>query len=168
MTARTLVLIRHAKAVQDAPTDVQRPLADRGHRDATAAGRLLSELSVVFDRVVVSPAVRTRETWEDISANSPARAIEFDDRIYENTVDDLLAVIAGTPDDVATLALVGHNPATHGLALSLSDGDGDPDGEIAIRRGYPTCGIAIFDITTAWTELGSGDATLRTFIASRG
>jgi phosphohistidine phosphatase SixA len=43
MAGRTLVLVRHAKAVPDAATDAQRELAGRGGRDAEAAGRWPAE-----------------------------------------------------------------------------------------------------------------------------
>ena len=56
--------MRHAKS--DWPPGVpdrERPLTKRGRRDATAAGDWLQEQGYVPDRVVVSPAQRTRETW---------------------------------------------------------------------------------------------------------
>ena len=138
MSGRVLVLIRHAKAVADAPSDVQRPLAGRGHRDAAAAGKWLAELGITPDLVVTSQAVRARETWEEIGLASAVQDVQIDERIYENTVADLLAVITDVTDDVQTLALVGHNPSMHGLAITLADGNGDQEAESAIRSDYPT------------------------------
>ncbi|HWC33936.1 MAG TPA: histidine phosphatase family protein [Mycobacteriales bacterium] len=168
MTDRTLVLIRHAKAVAAAASDEVRPLADRGRRDALAAGRWLTELSVTPDLVVVSPATRARETWECIAEVVTSVDRRVDDRIYDNTVDDLLDVVADVPDEVASLALVGHNPSMHGLAITLDDGDGDRAAQAAIRDGYPTCGIAVFDVRGTWSQLRAGAATLRAFEAPRG
>jgi phosphohistidine phosphatase len=168
MSQRVLVLIRHAKAVADAPTDAERPLAGRGHRDAEAAGHWLAEREIAPDLAVVSPAVRAQETWDEIATTVAARDRWTDKRIYDNSVDDLLAVVADVPDDMATLVLVGHNPSMHALAVTLDDGAGDPDGQAAIRDGYPTCGIAVFDVAVGWPDLASGDATLRAFAAPRG
>ena len=71
-------------------------------------------------------------------------------------------------DEVQTLVLVGHNPSMHGLAITLSDGEGDPAAEIGIRAEYPTCGIAIFDVAGSWVDLDLGTATVRRFDAPRG
>ena len=168
MTGRALLLIRHAKAVADALTDVHRPLTERGHRDAQAAGRWLAELGIAVDLVVVSPATRARETWAAIATTAPARDERIDERVYINTVEALLSAIVEIPDDVATLALVGHNPSMQGLAITLDDGDGDDEARAAIHDGYPTCGITVFDIDQPWAELAHGAATLRVFNAPRG
>jgi phosphohistidine phosphatase len=167
MNGRVLLLVRHAKAVQDAATDELRPLAARGHRDAETAGRWLAELGITLDLVVVSPAVRAQETWAEIAAAVDADHVLTDERIYDNTVDDLLAVLADVSEEDASVALVGHNPSMHGLAVTLDDGNGDVAGEAALREGYPTCGVAIFDVPGSWADLASGSATLRTFAAPR-
>lgn len=161
-------MIRHAKAVQDAATDSERPLAERGHLDAAAAGLWLAELGIAPDLAVVSPAVRARETWDAISATAAATETRSDGRIYENTVEELLAVVGEVSEDVATLALVGHNPSMHGLAVTLDDGNGDEQARAEIHGGYPTCAITVFDVARSWSDLAHGDATIRTFAAPRG
>lgn len=110
------MLVRHAKAAQEAPSDAERPLASRGRADAAAIGRWLASQGVAPDRVVISPSLRTRQTWE--LAGIVAPPADLDERIYDNTVDDLLAVVHDTPDDVHTLLLVGHNPSMGRLAVS--------------------------------------------------
>lgn len=168
MADRVLLVVRHAKAVADAATDAQRPLAGRGHRDAAAAGRWLAELGIAPDLAVVSPATRAQETWSGIAAALGGHDRTTDARLYENTVVDLLAVIGDVDDHVETLAIVGHNPSTHGLAVRLDDGSGSAEASAAIRSDYPTCGIAVFDVTTGWRDLESASATLRAFEAPRG
>jgi phosphohistidine phosphatase len=167
MNGRSLLLIRHAKAVPIAATDAARELSGRGHRDAAEAGRWLTELITALDLVVVSPAVRARETWAEISESLPAESVLVDERIYDNSVDDLLAVLADVPPDVGTVALVGHNPSVHGLAAVLDDGRGDPEARAILGHEYPTCGIAVFDVPGLWAELAPGSATLFTFAAPR-
>jgi phosphohistidine phosphatase len=168
MSGRTLVLIRHAKAMPEAPSDIQRRLSVRGKRDAAAAGQWLADLGIAPDLVVVSPATRAQETWDAVSTTLTAKVRSTDNRIYANTTRDLRELIAETSDDVQTLVLVGHNPSMHGLAITLSDGNGDPEAEIAIRADYPTCGIAVFDSDGDWPDLELGDATIRAFEAPRG
>jgi phosphohistidine phosphatase len=111
-----LVLVRHAKAEREGPSDARRHLASRGRADAAAIGRWLASQGIAPDRVVLSPTTRTRETWELTGVGAPPA--DLDERIYDNTVEDLLAVVRDTPPDVHTLLLVGHNPSVGGLAAS--------------------------------------------------
>jgi phosphohistidine phosphatase len=167
--ARTLLLIRHAKAVADAGTDAQRPLAPRGVRDARAVGRWLAEHQLAPDQVLVSPARRTVQTWETAAAGfSAAPMVTTDRRIYENTIESLLAVIQEAAAGTDVLAVVGHNPSMHGLALALDDGLGDERLRADVAGAFPTSGIAVLDVATGWAELGLGGATLRQFAVPRG
>ena len=167
MAARRLVLIRHAKSAEG-PIDVERPLAPRGQRDAGAIGALLAD-GRVPDRVVVSPATRARQTWDGAqSVLGISIDTEIDDRIYDNDVDSLLAVIHDTPEHVRTLALVGHNPAFEMLALELDDGAGDETLRRALRDGFPTSAVALFAVGVPWSALDRGGATLGDFAVPRG
>lgn len=167
--ARTLLLVRHAKAVPDGTTDAERRLAPRGLRDARAAGRWLVEQELIPDYVVVSPARRAAQTWATVALElGAAPHVVTDSSIYENTVDALLEVVHTTPAVASTLALVGHNPSMHALALTLADGAGDPGALADLADGYPTSGIAVLDVVVSWAELTAGGASLRSFAAPRG
>lgn len=63
---KTLLLIRHAKSSWDdaAVADVDRPLNDRGRRDAPAMAKRLIKAGISIDRFVSSPARRARQTAE--------------------------------------------------------------------------------------------------------
>lgn len=135
------MVVRHAKAEQDGPTDAERPLAARGRADAAAIGRWLDSQGIAPDRVVISPSLRTRQTWEltGIVASPP----ELDDRIYENTVEDLLAVVRETPATVGTLVLVGHNPSMGSLVASWAPELSD----------FKTSAVAVFELDD-WSSQG--------------
>jgi phosphohistidine phosphatase len=163
MSERVLVLIRHAKTVPIAATDAERELTDRGHRDAGQAAAWLAAIVPAVDLAVISPAVRARETWVDIAAMVSADDMLVDERIYDNTIDDLFAVLGDVSDDVVTLLLVGHSPSVHALAVALDDGTGDPDSSAVLASDYPTCGIAVFDVQGSWSDMADRRATLRTF-----
>lgn len=166
--ARTLVLIRHAKAA-DGAVDIDRPLAPRGVRDARAIGKWLAAAGIAPDRVVVSPARRARQTWEGAAAQlkvSPAPVI--DDRIYDNTVDALLEIVRAAPDEVHALVLVGHNPSFGEFAHGLDDGSGDADARHELAAGFPTSAVAVFEVPAGWTELGPGRGVLTALAAPRG
>jgi phosphohistidine phosphatase len=163
-----LVLIRHAKSA-DGPVDLGRALTPRGHRDARAAGRWLAGTGFVPDLIVVSPARRAVQTWDEIAAHlDGVPAPTIDDRIYGSSVDVLLDVIHAAPVTMSTLALVGHNPAIRTLANLVDDGLGDSDARRELDAGYPTCGIAVFDVSVAWIDIGAHTGRLEVFTAPRG
>jgi phosphohistidine phosphatase len=165
MAARQLVLIRHSKAA-DGDIDVARPLAPRGKKDAAAIGRLLKSLGIAADRVVVSPAVRARQTWDAAQAQAGGKPeVVSDDRVYANTVAHLLVMIRQTPEEVERLVVVGHNPSMGGLASDLDDGTGDESARAALAKSFPTSGVCVFDIPSGWQTLEA--ATVSHFSAPR-
>lgn len=165
VTTRQLVLVRHAKAGEGA-VDRDRPLADRGVAEAPAIGQWLAQRRIAADRVVVSPARRARQTW-DLAAVELGRAAApvLDERIYRNTVEDLLEIVRETAAEVTTLVIVGHNPGIQDLAIALDDGRGDDAGRRELTTKYRTGGVAVFDISGPWSEVRS--ATLTDFAAPR-
>jgi phosphohistidine phosphatase len=169
MAQRRLVVIRHAKADSLGSSDAERALAPRGTRDATAVGQWLQEATIAPDHAIVSPARRTRQTWALIAAelDRPPSPV-FDERIYDNTLEDLVAAVGDAPPGVTTLALVGHNPGLHELALTLDDGRGDRHARQRLRADFPTSSVAVFDLDAAWTELAATGARLRDFATPRG
>lgn len=149
--------------------DKQRPLTERGRRDAGAVGRWLARSGIAIDRVLVSPAQRARETWTAAAAEQPgAPSAEVEDRIYDNELDSLLAVLRELPGSVQVLALVGHNPSVERLANDLDDGEGDPDSREQLADGFSTGGIAVFEVPGEWSDVGAHALTLTSFAAPRG
>ena len=148
MQPRRLLLIRHTQAA-DAPVDRDRPLTAQGARNATAIGRWLVHAGFVPDRVLVSPALRTRQTWERAAEAVGQLPADVEDRLYDNTVEAVLAAIAETTEEVPTLVVVGHNPSVGELAFALDDGEGDPDAQRRLDAGYPTGAVTVFQLGIA-------------------
>jgi phosphohistidine phosphatase len=160
---RRLVLVRHARAA-DGPVDADRPLTERGARHAAAIGAWLEQAGCVPDRVLVSPARRAGQTWERAGERlvQAVRPI-VDTRIYDNTVEALLAAIRETPDDVQILAVVGHNPSIGELAAALDDGQGNPAARGDLDAGVPAGGVAVFLLATPFAAIAPGAANLDDF-----
>jgi phosphohistidine phosphatase len=157
---RRLVLIRHARAAQGA-VDAERPLTDGGLAQAAALGQWLQEAALTPDRVVVSPARRAAQTWERVAVQlSTPPTPSGDGRIYDNTVEALLAVLHETPADVGIVAVVGHNPSIGVLASELDDGEGSPSARSNLQAGFPPGGVAVFSLETPFDALAPGSATL--------
>jgi phosphohistidine phosphatase len=155
-----LLLIRHAQAA-DAPTDRDRPLTAHGTRAAAAIGAWLQQSGNVPDSALVSTALRAQQTWAAAAESLGAdREPTLDERIYDNTVQAVLGVIAEASDDVSTLAVVGHNPSVGELAAALDDGAGEESARRALRAGFPTGAVAVFRVETSFADLEPGRATL--------
>ena len=163
MQPRRLLLIRHAKAAAG-PVDADRPLTERGRRHAAAIGSWLTRAELVPDRVVVSPARRAAQTWKRAAAALRAGPHPVvDERIYDNTVEALLDVLRDTPDDVRTVAVVGHNPSIADLTDVLDDGQGKPAARREVDSGFRTGGVAVFTLAAPFSGIEPGAATLTDF-----
>jgi phosphohistidine phosphatase len=164
---RRLLLIRHAQAADGSP-DRERPLTDRGIRTAAAIGSWLLDSGRVPDSVLVSTALRARQTWaaaaESLGAD-PETGV--DQRIYDNTVEALLDLIGEVSDEVGTVAVVGHNPSIGELAYALDDGEGDDSARRDLHAGFPTGAVAVFRVEGSFTDVGPGTATLEGFRVPR-
>lgn len=164
---RTLVVVRHAKADWPDVPDVERPLADRGRLDAPEIGNWLVGQRVHPDRVLCSPARRTRETWKLMGkVFEPRPHTAYDDRLYEATAQALLYVAQETEDDVDTLVLIGHSPSVGTLVSALA-GSADGDALDRAREKYATSGVALLRFTGAWNELNEKGAHLVAFATPR-
>ena len=144
--------------------DADRPLTEGGTRHAAAIGTWLDQAGCVPDRVLVSPARRAVQTWERAGATlaqSPPPIV--DARIYDNTVESLLAAIQETPGDVQALVVVGHNPSIGDVAADLDDGRGDPEARHDLANGFPPGAAALFTVATPFADLVAAGATLDHF-----
>jgi phosphohistidine phosphatase len=169
-TTRTLVVMRHAKAEQAGPTDFERPLAERGHRDAAAAGSWLAGQGVVPDHALVSAALRTTETWDHVSRGAGwTLAPELDRGLYAADAETALDVVRLLDDAVTTAVVVGHNPTMHSLAAMLDDGEGDVAAANELTVGtFPTSAVAVLAVTVPWSELAVGRASVTAYHVGRG
>jgi phosphohistidine phosphatase len=145
MIARTLLILRHASAANEPGViDVERPLTPLGRTEATQVGREIATLRP--EHVLCSPALRTRQTWQQISAELTVRPkIDFEPQMYQASAEALRELVWQTPDDVPTLLLIGHNPAVHELAWALL-GNQAP-------QYFPPASLAAVSFTGKWTDL---------------
>ncbi len=167
---RRLLLLRHAKAErsQDGGRDHDRRLSERGRRDAQQAGAYLARHGDMPNQVIVSPATRTRETWElAATALTPRPPFVFEPRVYEASLQTLLAIVQKTAPGVQSLMMIGHNPGMHELAAHLI-GTGDVDTRQRLLEAFPTSGLAIIDFAfDRWDRLHAQAGRLERFVTPR-
>jgi phosphohistidine phosphatase len=117
---KKLLLVRHAKAGSHDINDFERPLTDKGLRDAAFMAQQLKNAELIPEYILTSPALRTRTTAE-IFINALAVTNSGEDKsIYEANTHTLLNVISHLPDDYSFIALVGHNPGISQILYELT------------------------------------------------
>lgn len=147
-----LVLLRHAKsAYPPGVRDRERPLSDRGRRDAVAAGEWIATACGSFDEALVSPAIRARETWALAGSRLDVGRVTFDDRIYDDWGSRLDDVVASVDEHARAAIIVGHNPGIEEFALSLAAGSSSQD-LARMSAKYPTSGVAVLDVEGTWSS----------------
>jgi phosphohistidine phosphatase len=158
---RRIVLFRHAKADWPQVADHERPLADRGRKDAAVAGRKLADSGIAFDLALCSTSTRTRETWKLAVQELPHRPKTlYEERLYEASPGELIAVLNETPEDVQNVVLIGHNPAVQGLADILAgQAEGDARERMS-RRDFPAAAFAVLSFDGSWKAVEPGVGTL--------
>ncbi|MFF7771812.1 SixA phosphatase family protein [Streptomyces massasporeus] len=167
-TTRHVVLVRHAKA--DYPhgvDDHDRPLAERGLKDAPKAGRWIASTGVPLDLALCSTAARARETWKLLAGElSPRPRSVHEDRLYEGALGELIALLKEVDDEVGSTMVIGHNPALHGLADALA---GEAEGDLLeqMSNGFPTAAVAVLTFTGSWKDVEHGVGKLTAFWTPR-
>jgi phosphohistidine phosphatase len=141
---KSLILFRHAKTERESESgrDFDRRLQERGQRDARKIGEEIRQQGLEYDLVLSSPAARAAETAE-LAGLSP----RFDDRIYDASAGELLAIVQGADDAIDRLMLVGHNPGFERLASRITGKETEmPTGSL----------IEIQLPIDSWSEAGNG------------
>ena len=162
-TGITLIVMRHAKSSWlTGCADIDRPLCERGLRDALAAGAVLAEFAI--DQVWCSSALRAQQTWEQAClGGASAERTLVDKSLYDTWADELITDLA-TLDEEGTVLIVGHQPTLGDLVTTLAK---PSPLRAQAATHYPTAGIAVLRHPGPWETLGPGSATLERFEAPR-
>lgn len=150
---KRLLLMRHAKSDWEADygADHDRPLNERGVRDARVMGQVIAVKGLTPDLVLSSTAVRARTTAEIAAGAGRWQAeIRLDRSLYDSGADGVVATAAGMPD-VESAMLVGHQPTWSILLRTLT---GEP---VDMR----TATIAVIEFGfESWADLPTAAGTL--------
>lgn len=143
---RTLILLRHAKAVRahEAPDDKSRVLTGRGRREAEEAGAAMVAAGLNPTLALVSTAARTRET-ATIGLAAFKLEQRFEEALYHAAPEGIWDAFAAS--DAESVVIVGHNPGIGELVSTLVHQA--HDGSKLAREfssHFPTSAFAAFDI----------------------
>jgi phosphohistidine phosphatase len=165
---KELTLIRHAKSdwADAGLDDHDRPLNDRGLRDAPRMGRELAGRGLRPGAIVSSTALRAHTTAGIIAAELgyPEGAIVRDATLYLARPDEILRVVQGLDEGVSSAVLFGHNPGMHEAAyLLLRPSDAEK------LQDFPTCAVARIRLPDdLWGTVGPARGELIDFLIPKG
>lgn len=165
MPMRQLLILRHGKSSWDDPKleDFDRPLGPRGLKTAPLMGRELSRRGWLPDLALVSPALRTRDSWRLVSQELPKHVpAEFAEELYEAAPGAILARVRRAK--ATSLIVIGHNPGLQNFALQLAGAGSDAGVFRKIEAKFPTMALARFTVKDGWANLEFGGARLTDFI----
>ncbi|MCU7940019.1 MAG: histidine phosphatase family protein [gamma proteobacterium symbiont of Bathyaustriella thionipta] len=155
-----LILLRHGKSDWDNnETDFNRPVTDRGKRGAQRIGVWLAKNGLKPDMVISSPAERARLTAQKMmkAMGETDHYIIYDKRVYEATLNDILAVLNSISVYTKRVILVGHNPGLEQLLIYLCNNN------IAIPANgklLPTATLAHLSLACEWKKIKKNTAEL--------
>ncbi|MAY83707.1 MAG: phosphohistidine phosphatase [Flavobacteriales bacterium] len=152
---KKLYIIRHAKSSWEDGSlkDQDRPLNNRGQKDAPMMAEYFHNEVDHVDMLVSSPALRALTTCKIFAdqLKYPTNAITIADEIYGASISEMMRLINGWNNDWETVCIFGHNPTFTYLAEQLCD----------INIGnLPTCGIVGVEFgTDSWDAVSLGSGT---------
>lgn len=145
---KTLIVIRHAKSSWAAPgvDDHDRPLNERGKKDAPEMAKRLRKKGIAIDLFLSSTALRARTTARYFAE---AYKVEKKDILLEKQLhlaepEAIYKVIATLSDDYKAVAIFGHNPGITSFVNTLSQVHIDD---------MPTCALYVVTADTdTWSH----------------
>jgi len=146
---KTLILIRHAKSSWDNPglSDFDRPLNDRGKKDAPMMADRLHERGIKVDAFITSPAKRAKRTAEQFAKRYKKEGgdLILKTELYMAGDETFLKLMEKLDDKADCVVMFSHNPGITDFANSLADVKID---------NIPTCGVFAVSIDAKkWSKV---------------
>ena len=146
--SKILLLVRHAKSSWDdaSLSDFERPLNERGKKDAPEMAKKLNNKKIKIDAFVSSPAKRARQTCKFFTKefDPKKKNIVREPKLFEADEQSFYEVIEGFKNKWDSVAVFSHNPGITSFANSLT-ADGVDD--------MPTSSVFAVKVNTdTWKE----------------
>ena len=120
-------------------------------------GRALSARGMRPDLALVSPAARTRQTWDLLHDAFGDVEVREDEPLYNGAADALRRGVEAAEDEAGCLILVAHNPGIHLLAVEyLVESAASPSVLDRMSGGFPPGAAAVFSVDAAGRPVFEG------------
>lgn len=152
---KTLQILRHAKTEKQkiGQKDFDRELTTRGL--GQMADLLLHQRAHLekVERILVSPAKRTRMTFEQLKTPLDPAVVVFEEALYLASFSELIQTIEKQEDSLENMLVIGHNNGLSELVTYLTDDYHD----------LPTSAFIVLEMEiNSWKHLTKGIAVLKT------
>lgn len=159
---KRVYFVRHAKSSWNYPelSDKERPLNERGQRDAPKMAAFISNMVQCPDTFISSPAVRAFTTAEFFASAFGVRQIDNEEQLYHASEIEWFSVLKKIENQCNSAMVFGHNPAITEVVNILSDSN---------IMNIPTCGIAAIRFETEyWKDIFDVEAELEFYHFPKG
>ena len=162
---KQLIIVRHAKTNIDAPTDFERTLTEKGHKEADEMAQKLLHEHIKLDAIISSNAVRALSTAKHFLKAYQHNGMLLNQSIieapelYNADVSTFFEVVEGLDDSIQSIALFSHNNGISEFAYKCSN----YRNEIV---PLPTCGMVGIQVNTeSWQQFGTATKQFLFFYA---
>lgn len=152
-----LLMVRHAKSSWSdwSLQDIDRPLNQRGKKDAPFMADFIHTHFPEVDLLLISPAKRAQLTAQPFKSNNPNAEIQTVSKIYDASVRELEEVVMEVDEKYNKVMMFGHNPAYTYMANKYTDEPID---------NVPTCGIVVIQFDgNKWSDFDTTNAKVTNF-----
>ena len=166
----SLLILRHAKSSWK-NIDInahERPLSNRGYKNATAMSNYLSKQSIKPNLIVCSTAKRAKLTLKPIKNIWPDIAIKYEQCLYFGSEEEIISLIKSLEPNKIPL-IIGHNPVLEILIhLFTIPEELNKDSFQELKYKFPTGSLVYLDFNSnKWTDIERHSAIIRKFVKSR-
>ncbi len=157
---KKILFVRHAKSswTDMKLTDKQRPLNNRGKRDAPLMAARCVEYGLKVELIISSPAVRAFNTalaFQD--AYKIMEPIQIENYLYHGDPSDFEEALCGVDDQINCVAIFGHNPGITYLANELDSS--------SYIDNVPTTGVLVGEADIEhWDDFSVAKSVLKDFL----
>ena len=151
---KTWVMVRHAKSSWEFNLqDRERPLDDKGVKDAILVGQELNRHNLHIDQVFSSPAKRAFDTAflmvSELGLST--QNIQIEEDLYDFVGEQSLSFVLSLRNNFHTIMTFGHNHACTHLAQSLGN---------CTKANIPTATAVIFHFDVSlWSDIQQCNCT---------
>lgn len=161
---KNILIMRHAKSDWSDSTakDFDRPLNERGLKDAPLMGKLLKQFGINPDAILASSAKRAKQTAELLakSLNFPNK-VTFFDAFYSADEQYIIEHLRRLSSNINTVLIIAHNPTLEDLISTLSSSS-------MLNIKLPTAAmVSLGSNLNNWDDLDSGFCYLKWFLTPK-
>ncbi len=154
---KTVFFIRHAKSSWEdsSLSDHDRPLNNRGIRDAPFMAKVLNGKGHIPQQIVCSSANRAQSTALYFAKEFDVKVedVLIRSKIYEAFPEQVMEVIQDLDDEFSQIFIFGHNPAFTSILNNFTDD---------YIANLPTCGIGrVSSNVDRWSDFAFSNGELK-------